>query len=78
TGEIAVIVILTYIVGLGQLTHIIAGSVEVLYLVATGGMSEWTYLGGYMLPTLIGNVIGGTALVSALNHAQVVAGHGNK
>jgi len=78
TGEIAVIVILTYIVGLGQLTHIIAGSVEVLYLVATGGMSEWTYLSGYMLPTLIGNVIGGTALVSALNHAQVVAGHGNK
>ena len=74
SGEIAIIVILTYVVGLGHLTHIIAGSVEVLYLVWTGAMSEWSYLGGYMVPTLIGNVIGGTALVSALNHAQVVAG----
>jgi formate/nitrite transporter FocA (FNT family) len=27
-----------------------------------------------MLPTLLGNIIGGVSLVSALNHAQVVAG----
>jgi len=27
-----------------------------------------------MLPTLVGNVIGGIALVAAPNHAQVVAG----
>ena len=28
---------------------------------------------GYMLPTLIGNIIGGVSLVAAINHAQVVA-----
>jgi len=72
--RVALIVIPTYIVGLASLTHIIAGSVEVLFLVMTGAMAWTAYLGGYMLPTLIGNCIGGVALVSALNHAQVVAG----
>jgi formate-nitrite transporter family protein len=74
TGRIAVIVILTYVVGLAGLTHIIAGSVEVLFLVMAGEKNWFAYLGGYMAPTLIGNIIGGVALVSALNHAQVVAG----
>jgi formate/nitrite transporter FocA (FNT family) len=74
SGRIAIIVILTYVVGLAGLTHIIAGSVEVLFLVMVGARSWFAYLGSYMLPTLIGNIIGGVALVSALNHAQVVAG----
>ena len=75
TGQIAIIIILTYVVGLAGLTHIIAGTVEVLYLVAVGEKSWWSSVTGYMLPTLLGNILGGTALVSALNHAQVVAGH---
>jgi formate-nitrite transporter family protein len=62
------------VVGLAGLTHIIAGSVEVLFLVMTGAKSWGSYLRGYMTPTLVGNIIGGIALVSALNHAQVVAG----
>lgn len=74
SGHLAIIVILTYIVGLAGLTHIIAGSVEVLYLVVSGQLSWWSCVSGYMFPTLIGNILGGTALVSALNHAQVVAG----
>ncbi len=32
------------------------------------------YLAAYMVPTLIGNILGGVALVAALNHAQVTAG----
>jgi len=75
TGQIAIIVILTYVVGLAGLTHIIAGSVEVLFLVAKGELSWWSCVSGYMFPTLLGNILGGTALVSALNHAQVVSGH---
>ncbi len=74
TGRITIIVVLTYLVGLAGLTHIVAGSVDVLYLVMLGTKSWFAYLGGYMLPTLIGNSLGGVALVSALNHAQVVAG----
>jgi formate/nitrite transporter FocA (FNT family) len=74
SSRVAIIFILTHIVGLAGLTHIVAGSVEVLFLVMTGARSWFSYAWGYMLPSLIGNVIGGVALVSALNHAQVMAG----
>lgn len=74
SGRVAVIVILTYVVGLAGLTHIIAGSVDVLFLVMVGARSWGAVAGGYMLPTLIGNSIGGVSLTAALNHAQVVAG----
>ena len=74
TGRVAVIVILTYVVGLASLTHIIAGSVEVLFLVMVGAQSWWSVAWGYMLPTLLGNIIGGVSLTAAVNHAQVVAG----
>jgi formate-nitrite transporter family protein len=39
TASVSIIVILTYIVGLAGLTHVIAGSVEVLFLVMTGVQS---------------------------------------
>lgn len=78
TGRLSVIVILTYVVGLAGLTHIIAGSIEVLFLVMVGAKSWGAAAWGYMLPTLIGNCIGGVSLTAALNHAQVVAGMGPK
>ena len=68
-----VVIIITYIVGLGAFSHIIAGSVEVLYLVATGQLPFAHYLGSYLLPVFIGNAIGGVSLVSLLNYGQVVA-----
>ena len=74
SSRFPIIVTLTYVVGLAGLTHIVAGSVEVLYLVMTGQRSWFEFLGGYMVPTLIGNIIGGVSMVSAVNHAQVVAG----
>ncbi len=74
TGRITVIVILTYTVGLAGLTHIIAGSVEVLFLVMVGVKSWASVVTGYLIPTLIGNIIGGSSLTAAVNHAQVVAG----
>jgi formate/nitrite transporter FocA (FNT family) len=74
SGQVAIIVILTYVVGLAGLTHIVVGSVEVLYLVMTGLKPWGEFVIGYMVPTLIGNILGGISLVSALNHAQVIAG----
>ena len=74
TGRIMVIIIITYIVGLAELTHIIAGAVEVLFLPMVGAKSWIAVAWGYLLPTLIGNSIGGVSLTAALNHAQVVAG----
>src|SRR3954447_17048819 len=76
SARVWVIVIITYVVGIGQFSHVIAGSVEV-FTAAAMGEAEWgRVVGGYVLPTLVGNVIGGVALVACLNHAQVVAGGG--
>ena len=68
-----VIVVITYIVGIAGFSHIIAGSVDVLYLVAIGNLSFGAYLFGFALPVFAGNVIGGVALVALLNYGQVVA-----
>ena len=77
-GRVAVIIILTYVVGLAELTHIIAGSVEVLFLAMVGDRSWWSVVIGYLIPTLLGNIIGGVSLTAAVNHAQVVAGMNKK
>lgn len=77
-SRVAVIIIITFVVGLAGLSHIIAGSVETLYLVSTGASSFGSYLLDFMLPTLLGNIIGGVSLVAALNHAQVTAGGGEE
>jgi len=76
SARVWVIVIITYVVGLAGFSHVIAGSLEVLYLVTTGAASWQQYLGGYLAPTLLGNILGGVTLVAVLNHAQVVAGGG--
>lgn len=78
TGRLSIIVILTYTVALAGFTHIIAGSIDVLFLVMVGAKSWGAAAWGYMFPTLIGNSIGGVSLTAALNHAQVVAGMGGK
>ncbi|UFS69388.1 formate/nitrite transporter family protein [Geomonas sp. RF6] len=74
SSRVAIIIIITYLVGLGKMSHIICGSAETLYLVTTGALPFVEYLTHYMLPTLAGNVVGGVALVAALNHAQVISG----
>jgi formate-nitrite transporter family protein len=76
TARLWVIILLTYIVGLAGLTHVIVTTVDAGFLVFTGD-STWTELAvGSFIPALLGNIIGGVALVAALNHAQVVAGGG--
>ncbi|WP_053058064.1 formate/nitrite transporter family protein [Rubrobacter aplysinae] len=53
------------------LTHCIAGSSAVLMGVFSGDVSVAEYLGGFMLPTTIGNIVGGLVLVTLLNYGQV-------
>lgn len=66
-----VIVFLTYGVALGGFTHIVAGSVEAAYAVFSGNASLVQYCVNFLVPTLIGNTIGGVALVALLNHAPL-------
>lgn len=76
-ARVSVIVIITYLVGLGGFAHIIAGSVDMLYLVMTGAASWGAYFTEFAAPTLLGNILGGVTLVAVINHAQVVSGGGN-
>jgi len=66
-----VILLLTFVVALCSLPHIVAGSVEAAYAVLTGAASVAQYLGDFLVPTLLGNTIGGVALVALLNHAPL-------
>jgi formate/nitrite transporter FocA (FNT family) len=78
TARVWVIILITYLVGLGHFSHIIAGAVET-FAVGWMGLESWgTIFGSYIVPTLIGNIIGGVTLVAPLNHAQVVAGEGGE
>ncbi len=70
-SRVSVIIILTYVVGLGSLSHVIAGAVEAFYAAVVGAAS-WTHVArDFLLPVFLGNSIGGVLLVSLLNYAQV-------
>ncbi len=66
-----VIGLLTYLIALFGFTHIVAGTAEVLYGVLTGVTSYGQAFGDFFLPTLAGNIFGGTVLFSVLSYAQV-------
>lgn len=68
-----IIILLTYIVSMCQLPHVIAGSVEAAFAVFTGHATVTDYTLKFLLPTLLGNVFGGTALAAVFNHAPVAS-----
>lgn len=70
-AEFFVITLITYLIALGDFTHIIAGSAEAFYLFAVGEAGAGTVALHFFLPTLAGNIVGGTALFAALSYAQV-------
>ena len=65
-----VIIALTWLVGIGSFAHVIVGAIEVLYLVFDGGAGAGKLL-AFLLPTLAGNVIGGSLIFALISHAQV-------
>jgi len=77
-SQVSVIVVMTYLVGIGGFAHVVVGSIETLYLVLTGRIAMTMYLSRFFAPALIGNVIGGFVLVTWLNHAQVTSGNGHR
>lgn len=70
-AQFHVVALMTYLIGAGDFSHIVAGSVESFLLFANGEIDLWPMLGGFMLPVLAGNIIGGTALFALLSYAQV-------
>jgi formate/nitrite transporter FocA (FNT family) len=71
-GQLTVIYLLTFVVGVGRFAHCIAGSCEILAAVMHGAISAYTYF-HWLLPATAGNICGGTIIVSLLNYGQVRA-----
>jgi formate/nitrite transporter FocA (FNT family) len=69
--KVYVIVLMTWLIAVGGFTHIVAGSVEAFVLLVAGEWSIGTLLWQFLVPVLIGNIIGGTALFALLSYAQV-------
>ena len=66
-----VIVLMTYLVGLGGFAHVVVGSIEALFMVFQGVLPFGRYLSGFLLPTLAGNIVGGSLIFALISHAQV-------
>lgn len=70
-GEVMAIFILTYVIAVGGLSHVVAGSTELFILVLRGELGVVHALFGAVAPALLGNVVGGTGLFAVLTYAQV-------
>jgi len=74
SARVGIIIIITYLIGLGGFNHVIAGSNKMFFLLVTGNETWGAFFTSFFLPTLFGNTIGGVSLVAFLGHAQVMAG----
>jgi formate/nitrite transporter FocA (FNT family) len=73
SARLLTVMIVAYLVSLARLSHIVAGSVEASYAVMSGSVHLTDYFVRFMAPTLLGNIVGGVALVALLNHGTVVS-----
>jgi formate/nitrite transporter FocA (FNT family) len=71
-SQFHVITLMTWLIAVGGFTHIVAGSMESYLLVFSGEWSWWQMIIDFMVPVLIGNMIGGTALFALIAYAQVM------
>src|SRR5699024_4254213 len=65
-ARIWIIILITYLIGLGDFSHIIAGSVDGFYGVLVQQVSWYDFSFHFFLPTLLGNILGGVALVASI------------
>jgi formate/nitrite transporter FocA (FNT family) len=67
-----VITLMTWLISISGATHVVAGSMEAYLLVLSGDWEWWRVPIQFILPVLLGNIVGGTALFAAISYAQVV------
>ena len=71
SAKIIVIILMTWLIALADTTHIVVGSVEIFYLVFNGTLPWQEFIWPFALPTLAGNICGGTFIFALLSHAQI-------
>ncbi len=70
-SEFWIVVVITYVIAIGGFSHVVAGSAEAWLLWIVGRASFGWATAGFILPALIGNILGGTGLFAVLAHGQV-------
>lgn len=69
--EFFVIATFTWLIAAGDFTHIVAGSVEMAFLMVQGELLLFDAAFRFFLPVLAGNILGGTAIFALLAFGQV-------
>lgn len=69
-GQVVMIWLLTFILGIGHFAHCIVTSCEILSASMAGAVSMGSYF-HWLLPATLGNIAGGVGIVSVLNYGQV-------
>ena len=65
------IVTITWLIAAGDFSHIVAGSVEMWFMLVTGATSAGDAIFAFFLPVLAGNIVGGTLVFTMLAWGQV-------
>lgn len=73
-AQVALIWLTTAPIAAFGFRHSIAGAIEAFYRAFAGDASWGSMLGEFLVPALVGNIVGGVILVALLNHGQVAVG----
>ena len=69
-GQVVIIFLITYVVGVGHFAHSVAGSAEVLSAVLADDLPVTSYA-TWLVAAVLGNAAGGVLIVALLNYGQV-------
>jgi formate/nitrite transporter FocA (FNT family) len=59
------------VISAGGFTHVVASAAGAYLLALTGNAPAWWPIYGFVIPALIGNIIGGSGLFAMLTFAQI-------
>ena len=71
-AQFHLVTLMTYLIAVGEFMHIVAGSMEAFLLLVNGQLGISPMILDFVIPVLLGNIFGGTALFAALSYAQVM------
>jgi formate/nitrite transporter FocA (FNT family) len=71
--QVVLIWLTTAPISVFEFRHSVVGSIEALYRLAAGTAGWVEMTAGFILPAVLGNIIGGFVFVALLNHGQVMA-----
>lgn len=70
-AKILMIFLITYLIAAGGFTHVIVGSIEVFFLIFNHELGVSPAVLQFAIPTLLGNIVGGTCIFALISHAQI-------